>query len=93
MNRAGSQRQDQHVFVLRWDHEQHWGHLAVHTGHGRKPAFIGVVNLDCDRLFAILAREYSLPLGSGLREVWFTGTTPQTSPKQKGEARRVEIGR
>lgn len=83
------QASEQHVFIVRWDDEQRWGHLAVYAGRGKKPRFMGWVNLDCNPRFASLAQKYALLVGTtGLREVWFRSPAATESTTEQARATR-----
>ncbi|TDD37785.1 hypothetical protein [Saccharopolyspora elongata] len=59
------------LWVLTWDVDQAWGHLAILTG--RAPVFVRFVQLEDDPPLYELARTCSSASRGGLRQLWFLG--------------------
>ncbi|MEV5542817.1 hypothetical protein AB0L13_38945 [Saccharopolyspora shandongensis] len=60
------------LWVLVWDVDEAWGHLAVLTGE-RAPVFVRFVQLEDDPQLYELARTCSSATHGGLRQMWFLG--------------------
>lgn len=58
-------------FVLRWNEEDEWAHLAWAPPIGI-PIFVGFVDLESDPDLLSALRDHSIRDRDGTRELWFS---------------------